>query len=196
MFYNNVKNFVGFFLKILYKLEIYGEENIPKDNKRLIICGNHRSNLDPVFISLAFRRQVFWMAKKELFEFKPLGWFLTKLGAFPVDRHSNDIKAIKNSLKILKNENVLGIFPEGTRVKEIDYNMIKSGVALIAQKTNSEVLPIFIESEYKFFKPIRVYFRPSVAIESTKKYDNEELEKISQDIMRMVYGEETKWKLL
>lgn len=196
MFYNNVKNFVGFFLKILYKLEIYGEENIPKDNKRLIICGNHKSNLDPVFISLAFRRQVFWMAKKELFEFKPLGWFLTKLGAFPVDRHSNDIKAIKNALKILKNENVLGIFPEGTRVKEIDYNMIKSGVALIAQKTNSEVLPVFIESEYKFFKPIRVYFRPSVAIENTKKYDNEELEKISQDIMRMVYGEETKWKLL
>lgn len=196
MFYNNVKIIAGFFLKIIYKLEITGEENIPRDNRRLIICGNHRSNLDPLFISIAFKRQVHWMAKKELFKFKPLGWFLTKLGAFPVDRHANDIKAIKNALKILKNEKVLGIFPEGTRVKEIDYNMIKSGVALIAQKTNSEVLPVYIESEYKIFKPIKIHFRPSVAIESGTKYDNDELEKISQDIMRMVYGEETKWKLL
>lgn len=196
MFYNFVKNFVGFFVKIIYRVEVYGIENIPQANERLIICGNHKNNLDPVTISAIFPRQIFWMAKKELFNNKLFGGFLRKLGAFSVDREGNDLKAIKNALKILKDEEVLGIFPEGTRVKEIDYTKIKSGVALIAQKTNSEVLPVFIEGDYKPFRKVKVHFRKPVRINKEIKYSNEELENISQDIMRMVYGDEVKWKLL
>ena len=196
MFYNFVKNFVGFFVKIIYRVEVLGIENIPTDEKRLIICGNHKCNLDPVTISAVFDRQIFWMAKKELFNNKLLGGFLRKLGAFPVDRQGNDLKAIKNALKILKDGEVLGIFPEGTRVKEIDYTKIKSGIALIAQKTNSEVLPVFIEGDYKPFRKVKVHFRKPVRINKEIKYSNEELENISQDIMRIVYGDEVKWKLL
>ena len=187
MFYFTVKSIVGFIAKHIYRIEVIGKENIPQDNKRLIICGNHKSNLDPVAISAVFDRQIFWMAKKEL---------LTKLGAFPIDREGNDLAAIKKSLKILKSENVLGIFPEGTRVKEVDYTKIKSGIALIAQKTNSEVLPVFIEGDYKPFRKTRIYFRKPVKINKEIKYSNEDLENISQDIMRIVYGDEIKWKLL
>lgn len=196
MFYNFVKNFVGFFVKIIYRVEVYGVENIPQANERLIICGNHKNILDPVTISAIFPRQIFWMAKKELFNNKLFGGFLRKLGAFPVDREGNDLKAIKNALKILKDGEVLGIFPEGTRVKEIDYTKIKSGIALIAQKTNSEVLPVFIEGDYKPFRKVKVHFRKTVRINKEIKYSNEELENISQDIMRIVYGDEVKWKLL
>lgn len=196
MFYKFIQVFIGFFVKVIYRVEVFGIENIPKEEKRLIICGNHKSNLDPVTISAIFPRQIFWMAKRELFENKLVGGFLTKLGAFPVDRERNDLKAIKTSLTILKDEKVLGIFPEGTRVSEIDYTKIKSGIALIAQKTDSEVLPVFIEGEYKAFRKLKVYFRKPVKINKEIKYSNEELENISQDIMRMVYGEEIKWKLL
>lgn len=196
MFYFTVKSIVGFIAKHIYRIEVIGKENIPQDNKRLIICGNHKSNLDPVAISAVFDRQIFWMAKKELFQNKLFGGFLTKLGAFPIDREGNDLAAIKKSLKILKSENVLGIFPEGTRVKEVDYTKIKSGIALIAQKTNSEVLPVFIEGDYKPFRRTRIYFRKPVKINKEIKYSNEDLENISQDIMRIVYGDEIKWKLL
>ena len=196
MFYFTVKKIVGFIAKHIYRIEVVGEENIPKDNKRLIVCGNHKSNLDPVAISAVFDRQIFWMAKKELFQNKLFGGFLDKLGAFPIDREGNDLSAIKKSLKILKDENVLGIFPEGTRVKEVDYTRIKSGIALIAQKTNSEVLPVFIEGDYKPFRKTRIYFRKPVKINKEIKYSKEELENISQDIMRIVYGDEIKWKLL
>lgn len=196
MFYFTVKKIVGFIAKHIYRIEVVGEENIPKDNERLIVCGNHKSNLDPVAISAVFDRQIFWMAKKELFQNKLFGGFLDKLGAFPIDREGNDLGAIKKSLKILKSENVLGIFPEGTRVKEVDYTKIKSGIALIAQKTNSEVLPVFIEGDYKLFRKTRIYFRKPVKINKEIKYSNEDLENISQDIMRIVYGDEIKWKLL
>lgn len=196
MFYFAVRGIVGFFMRHLYRLEVYGRENIPQDSERLIICGNHKSNLDPVAISAIFERQIFWMAKKELFENKFFGGFLTKLGAFPIDRQGNDLAAIKKSLKILKNEDVLGIFPEGTRVKEADYTRIKSGIALIAQKTNSRVLPVYIEGDYKLFRKTRIYFREPVKINKEIKYSPGELENISQDIMRIVYGDEVKWKLL
>lgn len=196
MFYKFVQVFIGFFVKIIYRIEVLGTENIPLEDKRLIVCGNHKSNLDPVTLSAIFPRQIHWMAKKELFQYKILGGFLKKMGAFPVDRNNNDLKAVKTALKILKNEDVLGIFPEATRVTEIDYTRIKSGVALIAQKTNSEVLPVFIEGDYKPFRKNRIYFRKPVKINKEIKYSNEELENISQDIMRMVYGDEIKWKLL
>ena len=196
MFYFTVRRIVGFFIRHIYRLEVLGLENIPQDSERLIICGNHKSNLDPVAISVIFERQIFWMAKKELFENKFFGSFLTKLGAFPIDREGNDLAAIKKSLKILKNEDVLGIFPEGTRVKEADYRRIKSGIALIAQKTNSRVLPVYIEGDYKPFRKTRIYFRKPVKINKEIKYSPGELENISQDIMRIVYGDEVKWKLL
>ena len=196
MFYFAVRGIVGFFMRHIYRLEVHGRENIPQDSERLIICGNHKSNLDPVAISAIFQRQIFWMAKKELFENKFFGGFLTKLGAFPIDREGNDLAAIKKSLKILKNEDVLGIFPEGTRVKEADYTRIKSGIALIAQKTNSRVLPVCIEGDYKPFRKTRIYFREPVKINKEIKYSPGELENISQDIMRIVYGDEVKWKLL
>ena len=196
MFYFTVRRIVGFFMRHIYRLEVHGRENIPQDSERLIICGNHKSNLDPVAISAIFQRQIFWMAKKELFENKFFGGFLTKLGAFPIDRQGNDLAAIKKSLKILKNEDVLGIFPEGTRVKEADYTRIKSGIALIAQKTNSRVLPVYIEGDYKPFRKTRIYFREPVKINKEIKYSPGELENISQDIMRIVYGDEVKWKLL
>lgn len=196
MFYKFVQVFIGFFVKIIYRIEVLGIENIPLEDKRLIVCGNHKSNLDPVTLSAIFPRQIHWMAKKELFQYKILGGFLNKMGAFPVDRNNNDLKAVKTALKILKNEDVLGIFPEGTRVSEIDYTRIKSGVALIAQKTDSEVLPVFIEGDYKVFRKLKVYFRKPVKINKEIKYSNEELENISQDIMRIVYGDKIKWKLL
>lgn len=196
MFYFAVRNFVGFFIRHIYRIEVLGSENIPQDSERLIVCGNHKCNLDPVAISAVFDRQIFWMAKKELFKNKFIGGFLSKLGAFPIDRKGNDLAAIKKALKILKNEDVLGIFPEGTRMKEVDYTRIKSGIALIAQKTNSRVLPVYIEGDYKPFRKTRIHFRKPVMINKEIKYSPEELENISQDIMRIVYGDEVKWKLL
>lgn len=156
MFYSIVKTIAKFILILFYRIKVYGTENIPLDG-RLIICSNHASNWDPIFISIAFPRQISWMGKKELFENKIVGYLLKKLTVFPVDRDGSDIGAIKNALKVLRAENTLGLFPEGTRVKSMDLNNAKSGVALLGVRSKAPVLPIYIESNYKMFNRVNLY---------------------------------------
>lgn len=174
--------------KLLYRVEIVGIENIPKENN-LIVAGNHKSNLDPVFVSVFFKRHIYWMAKKELFNNKLFGAFLKKLGAFPVAREEVDIKAIKTSLRHIKNGQVLGIFPEGTRVKKKNLDIIKQGTALIAHKSKALILPLYIEGNYIPFKKMKLIYRKPVDLSSLGKIKNEEYELISKDIMRRVYGD-------
>lgn len=188
MFYNFAKGIVFIFQKLFFRIEIYGKENIPMSG-RLILCSNHHSNWDPVTLAVFFPRQVHWMAKKELFKNKIFAKLLFSLGVFPVDREGNDLTAIKKSLRILKEEKVLGIFPEGTRVKYFNDDFIKSGLALIAVKSQSPVLPIYSEGKYKLFSKIKIIIGQPIYIEleDNVKLSNEKYTEISKDIMRKVY---------
>lgn len=156
MFYSVVRTIAKFILIPFYRIKVYGRENIPLDG-RLVVCSNHASNWDPIFISIAFPRQISWMGKKELFKNNVIAYLLKKLTVFPVDRDGSDVGAIKNALKVLKAENTLGLFPEGTRVKSMDLNNAKSGVALLGYKSKAPILPIFIESNYKMFNKVNLY---------------------------------------
>ena len=79
--------------KLLFFFKVSGKENIP-DNGGYILCSNHLSNCDPVLLGLAQKRQIFYMAKAELFKNKFLGGIIRALGAFPVERGAGDGKAI------------------------------------------------------------------------------------------------------
>lgn len=188
MFYKVVRNLLGFFLKIIFRFKVKGLENVPM-NDRLVICANHRSNWDPVLISIAFPRQIHWMAKKELFRNKILSYLIYKLESFPVDRQESDITAIKNALRVLKSEKVLGIFPEGTRVQNIDLNNAKAGIALLAIKAQSKVLPIYIGSTYKLFSRININIGEPIDLSDyfNKKLNNNEYLDISKDILESIY---------
>lgn len=163
MFYSLIKIIAKVILSIVYRIDVKGIENLPADG-RLIVCSNHKSNWDPIIISIALPRQIAWMGKKELFKNKLLGAFLTKLTVFPVDRDGSDLSAIKKALRILKEERVIGIFPEGTRVKGLDLNNAKSGVALLGYKSKSPILPIYIEGTYKIFSKINVSLGPPLKL--------------------------------
>lgn len=126
--------------KIFYNFHIEGIENIPHD-RPLIMASNHRSYSDPVILTIPMKRPVTYMAKEELFKNKLAGWFITKLGAFPVKRGSGDLQVIEDAVKILNSGKNLVIFPEGTRSKDGKVGKGKTGVALIAAKTGADVLP-------------------------------------------------------
>lgn len=76
---------------------------------------------------------------------------LRSLNVFPVDRDGNDIKALKEGVKRLKDGKLLGIFIEGTRVKEYDPANAKPGPILIANLANKTILPVKIDTNYKLF---------------------------------------------
>lgn len=188
-FYKFMKGLVSPFLKFLYRIEVKGVENIPKEGNA-IICANHISLLDPIIIAIVVPREVNFMAKKELFENYILKRMLKKLGTFPVDREGFSLSAIKNSLKILKKEEVLGIFPEGTRVRDINSENVKPGISMISTKSKSPIIPIYIESEYKLFKKIKVNIGKPFEFSEyyEKKLSTEDYKKLSIKISDAIYS--------
>ncbi len=187
-FYYFARRLVYFTFFFIFKLNVYGIENIPKNGKS-VICSNHASMLDPVFLGLSIKRQIFFMTKKEMFKNKPLSFILKKLGTIPVDREGADLSAVKKSIKILRQENILGIFPEGTRVKQMSLDNAKPGIGMICIKGKSPVIPVYIDSDYKFFSKVNVYIGNSIDFSSlyTQKLSVEEYTNISKTILEKIY---------
>ncbi len=146
--------------KLVYNFKIEGIENIPQD-RPLVMASNHRSYADPVILTIPMKRPVTYMAKEELFKNKLFGWFITKLGAFPVRRGAGDMQVIEDSIGILNSGRNLVIFPEGTRSKDGKVGKGKTGVALIAAKSGADVIPcgiIFEGEKLKFRSKLTIRF--------------------------------------
>ena len=138
--------------KLVYRLEVYGRENIPENND-FIIAANHLSTLDPPLVCAVMNKGVAYMAKKELFQNPFMRWWLNWLGAFAVDREKLGVSTIK-TVKALKETNwVLGIFPQGTRQEPGEISNITKGFASLAKSTKCGILPVGITgtNETKIF---------------------------------------------
>lgn len=109
-----VKSAMYAYCKIVYRIKVVGKENIPKEGA-VIICGNHRSFLDPPLIEITCGRYTRFLAKEELTKSKFLAFLGHIFDAILVKRDSKEVNAIKESLKTLKAGDCLALFPEGTR---------------------------------------------------------------------------------
>lgn len=141
--YRTIVTIIRPFVHIFYRLKVVGLENIPQENG-VIICPNHTSNADPIVLAISLKRQVYFMAKAELFKNKILGKLFKMVGAFPVERGKKDTSAIDNAENILLNGKQLGLFIEGTRSKTNDFLRPKTGCAMIAYKTGATIVPVCI----------------------------------------------------
>ena len=129
--------------KLVYRLKVYGKENIPK-NSDFIVAANHLSTLDPPLVCAVMDRGVAYMAKKELFENPFMCWWLNWLGAFAVDREKLGVSTIKTVMSLKKTNWVLGIFPQGTREESGKITHITKGFASLAKSTKCGILPVGI----------------------------------------------------
>ena len=130
-------------LKLVYRIEVRGLENIPKDNK-YIVCPNHLSTLDPPMMVAIWPRSIAFMAKKELFDIPFLRWWIDWLGAFSVDRESLGPSTVKTVKTIQESNWVLGLFPQGTRGIPGEIKGVTKGFAGLARLTKCDVLPVGI----------------------------------------------------
>lgn len=142
-------------LHILYRFEVTGRENIPKEGA-FLLCPNHIHALDPVMICIFMKRVPRLMAKKELFETRVGNWFFRALGGYPVDRSGADMTAYRTTMDALKKGSGVIIFSQGTRMK--DFGNAKGGVAVFALKTGAPIVPVGISGTYKLFSKIRVNY--------------------------------------
>lgn len=177
---------VRFIVAIIYPTKIVGLEHFPGEGP-VVLCANHISLLDPVTLACAIRtRPVHFMAKAELFQNKFLGKFLEKVGAFPVRRGDADMGALRTSMNILKQNEVLGIFAQGHRDKSGEMQM-ESGVALIALRTQAPVIPVYMLGPYRVFRRFRIIVGPKVDLSKySGKYDSTMLRAATLDIERAV----------
>jgi len=136
------------FAKVMFRFQfklmgwtIQGVENMPAEGP-VILAINHISLWDPLVAASSLPRKVSFMAKEELFSIPVLGKILPKLGAFPVKRGQGDMNAIRQSLAILKEGRVLGLFPEGTRSKNGEIQKGLPGMVLLMEKSKASVVPI------------------------------------------------------
>ncbi len=133
--------------KLFFRLKVIGQENIPQDGPFIIVT-NHSSLLDPVILGVSIKPKIIFVAASYLFEIRWLGYLLRKANSIPVQRE-NDIKAIKQALKILQQGGVLGIFPEGGIDRQKDDLPIRAGAAYLATKVGVPIVPIKIKGADK-----------------------------------------------
>jgi 1-acyl-sn-glycerol-3-phosphate acyltransferase len=152
------------YLNALFKVRIYGKENIP-DKGAVLLCANHISNNDPPLLGAYIKRPVRYMAKKELFKVPVLKTLLRKLGAFPVNRAGGDKQSLRTSLDILKSGDMVGIFPEGTRSKTGEIGKGLSGAGFFALKSTAHVVPCAIIGPYKMRGCVTLVYGKPISME-------------------------------
>lgn len=143
------------FVKFIYRIEITGIENVPSKGN-YIICSNHESYFDPLWILAALGEQislkeVCCMAAKHTMNGKISKKLFDALGGIPVDREGNTIPAMNNAKRCLGSGRVMIIFPEGARSRDGTMLPFKNGAAQLALDTNTKILPIEIEGGFETF---------------------------------------------
>lgn len=176
--YGFVKTVFTPIVKLVYRLESKGIENIPQKGTKYIVAINHTCALDPIFA--AAPKQVptlHFMGKAELFKNPLSAWFLTHMYSFPVRRGKGDKAAIEYGEKIINEGHVMAICPEGKRIKDKDGKpqKAKAGVALIAKATDAAVLPVAIccKGKIKPFKKVIVSYGKPLTPEEMGFYNED-----------------------
>lgn len=185
---NIIKGTLAIVYKIVFQVKINGK--VPEDDA-YILCCNHINYLDAAAIVLFNKRKINFVAKEDLFKHRTLSWLGHIFDAIPIKRDMQDIEAMKRCLKVLKNGELLGIFPEGTRNGLEKNGKAKNGAAFMAIKSKAKVIPIGIHGNFKPFGKVYVnYGKPIDLSNYTKEQLNEATEKIMNEIVMLTKKED------
>jgi 1-acyl-sn-glycerol-3-phosphate acyltransferase len=144
MFYVVARTICSLFFKILFSYKSYGLQNLPAEGP-CIIASNHLSFLDPIAVGLLTHRRVSFMARRDLLDNKIFGLLIRNLETIPLNRNGQDIKAIRQALRLLEQERILCIFPEGRRSPDGNLGKPLQGVEVLAKKSQAKVVPVYLE---------------------------------------------------
>ena len=162
------------FLMFLYVRgpDVEGRENVPKSGG-LIVVSNHLNNADPCVIPAVFNRRIITMAKKEMFRWPVISLLFRFIGAFPVDRQSADLGALRQAQQVVNAGLALLMFPEGTRSRDRQLHPGFAGTALVAYRTGAPIVPLAITGTESIPWPwvfLRPFIGPRVSVRIGKPF--------------------------
>jgi 1-acyl-sn-glycerol-3-phosphate acyltransferase len=194
-FYGFCRGLVAVFLRTYFRMSVEGTEHLPTEGG-FVLAGNHVSYLDPFVMGVGCKRQVYFMAKAEIFEIPIIKQVVARLGAFPVRRGSADRQAIRQSMEVLSRGDVLGVFPEGTRNRSNPGELLTphGGAAMFALKAEVPIVPAAIwgtdrvDGWLHIPKPIRigVKFGEPIYLKKVDKVNHEAVASASALIMEAI----------
>lgn len=184
------------FFNLFHPGRAVGRDKVPQG--ACLLCGNHTRYSDPFLIIFAMGRHdhPYIMGKAELMRFPGLRWILRKVGLIPVDRGKSDVKAIKESMRVLKSGKKLLLFPEGTRVKEGDTAQeAKTGAAMLALRTGVPIVPVWMPAKKRWFRRTKVVFGEAYLpqLPGGQRPTPEDYRRIADDLLQRIraLGERT-----
>ena len=143
-----------------FRLRFQGRERIPAEGGALV-CSNHQSYLDPIFVGVVFQRRLNYLARKTLFRFGPFGWLLGFIDVIPIDRDGFGLGGIKETLTRLKRGELVLVFPEGTRTATGELAPLKPGFVALARRSKTGLLPVGLDGAFNAWPRSARWPRPA-----------------------------------
>jgi len=165
-FYMDFRKLVISIMDILYRIDVTGLENIPKESN-YILAGNHLNIMDAGLIAKYDDSYLRFLVNNKLYK-KPLDRYIfQKCGTIGIDQHISDIKAVRDMINVLKEYSMV-IFPEGVTHKQDVYVPFKSGVSGIAKLAKVPIVPFGIQGSYIPFSNLKINFGTPIDFNKTK----------------------------
>lgn len=174
---------------ILYRIKVYGRENIPSEGALLFLC-NHQSYLDPIFNQSTQKRMLYFVARDSLFRNKVFGTMIRNLNAVPIRRGETDMKAMRLLIDLLKQGKVVCLYPEGTRTEDGKIANIKPGLSLLSRRTGAKALPVVLDGVYECWPRDKKLPRLGrIGVMFGKPFEAEEIKKLGDEEFAEVFTE-------
>jgi len=176
-YYRITKKLVYYIFRLFFGLRVSGLENL-RTAGNFIFASNHISYADPPLAGSTLNREIWFLAKKELFKNRFFGWLIGRYHAVPIDRDSFDRAAIRKIVKLLKSGRSILMFPEGTRSRDGLIRMPKMGLGYIAVNSGTGIIPVYISGSNRlgraFLRRERLEVRigPPIYIDSGYRSDD------------------------
>ena len=201
MVYWGLKAILWPVFRLLFRWRIEGREHVPSSGPA-VIAANHQSFCDSLFLPLAIRRRVTFLAKAEYFDAKRTAWFFRAAGQIPIQREGGDAsaRALATARGLLQEGHLIALYPEGTRSTDDKVHRGRTGVARLALECGVPVIPVGISGTdriqprgsrwFRPFRPVRVSFGPPMTFGSpalvdteTGRTSNERLRSFTDELM-------------
>jgi 1-acyl-sn-glycerol-3-phosphate acyltransferase len=177
IFWTLVEVFLYHLGRVLYRMRLYGRENVPETGPLIYVC-NHQSHFDPPLVGvLVADRPCAFLARASLFKFRPFAWLIRALNAIPLHRAQGSGGALRAAVAELEAGRCVLLFPEGTRTPDGAIHRFKGGFTFLVKRTGATVVPIAVEGARDVWPRQRRFprLRGRIALKAGRAIDAEEL---------------------